>query len=320
MSEPDTPSIEKNMSDSNIRARKGKSIKNHLFVIYGIINAVINGNADCIDLQVYDIIKCFDALWLQDCMLDIYQSSSVKDDKSALMYQVNQTNLVAVKTAQGLTERVDIPNIVMQGSTPSGLQCSNSVDTLGKKCMKTGTNQYLYKDMVNVPPLACVDDLLGVAKCNQDSLNLNIFLTTQIELKKLKFHVPDKNGKSKCHKLHIGKKSENCPELKVHNTVMNNVTNVRYLGDIINCEGSNNPNIESRVSKGLGIITQIMNLLSCVTLGEHYFQIALTLRESMLVNGITTNAEIWYGLSEAQIKELETVDKTDIKNSSDNKS
>ena len=40
----------------------------------------------------------------------------------------------------------------------------------------------------------------------------------------------------------------------------------------------------------------------------------------MLVNGITTNAEIWYGLSEAQIKELETVDKTDIKNSSDNKS
>ena len=46
------PSIEKNVSDFNIGARKGKSIKNHLFVIYGIINAVINGNADCIDLQV----------------------------------------------------------------------------------------------------------------------------------------------------------------------------------------------------------------------------------------------------------------------------
>ena len=63
-----------------------------------------------------------------------------------------------------------------------------------------------------------------------------------------------------------------------------------------------------RISKGLGIISEIMNILEKVTLGEFYFPTALLLRESMFLNGILTNAEIWYGLSNAEIKELEDLD------------
>ena len=36
--------IDKNMSDSNIGARKQRNIKNHLFIIYGKINSVVKGN------------------------------------------------------------------------------------------------------------------------------------------------------------------------------------------------------------------------------------------------------------------------------------
>ena len=36
--------IDGNMSSSNIGARKGRNIKDHLFLIYGIINSVIKGN------------------------------------------------------------------------------------------------------------------------------------------------------------------------------------------------------------------------------------------------------------------------------------
>lgn len=68
------PSTEENMSDSNIGAQKNKNIKNHLFVIYGMINSVINGNAECIDIMIYDIVQCFDALWVEDCMIDLYLS------------------------------------------------------------------------------------------------------------------------------------------------------------------------------------------------------------------------------------------------------
>ena len=66
--------IDKNMSDSNIGSRKDRNIKNHLFMIYGIINSVIRGDEDCIDIQIYDIVKCFDGLWLEDCLNDVFDS------------------------------------------------------------------------------------------------------------------------------------------------------------------------------------------------------------------------------------------------------
>ena len=66
--------IDKNMSDSNIGARRNRSIKDHLFMIYGIINSVVRGKEDCVDIQIYDIEKAFDALWLIDCLNDVYDS------------------------------------------------------------------------------------------------------------------------------------------------------------------------------------------------------------------------------------------------------
>ena len=46
-----------------------------------------------------------------------------------------------------------------------------------------------------------------------------------------------------------------------------------------------------------------------ISFGPHHFEIAMLLRDSMLVNGVTTNAEIWYNLSENEIKEFENLDK-----------
>ena len=98
-----------------------------------------------------------------------------------------------MKTAVGLTERVNIPNIVQQGG-PGG-PCSNSVDTLGKKCRDRGEHWYLYKKTARILHLAFVDDLNGISKCGAESSGLNTFINTQIELKRLRCHVPDKKGK-----------------------------------------------------------------------------------------------------------------------------
>ena len=100
-----------------------------------------------------------------------------------------------------------------------------------------------------------------------------------------------------------------CPELMVHGTIMQQVDYDKYLGDVISGDGKNTLNIESRVSKGLGIVTQMEHLLDTVSLGHHYFDIALLMRESMLINGILTNAQVWYGLKESELKALENIDK-----------
>ena len=303
--------IDKNMSDSNIGGRKKRNIRNHLMIIYGVINSVIRGGEDCVDLQIYDLVKAFDALWLEDCINDLFDTvpEENRNDKIALLYESSQINRVAVRTPVGLTNRVNIPSVVQQGGTWGSMLCSNSIDTLGRKCRNRGENFYLYKNTARILPLAMVDDYMGISKCGFESLSLNVFITTQIELKKLKFHVPDKMGKTKCHKLHIGKNHEKCTALQVHGTLMEDVKTDTYLGDVISSDGKNTENIKKRVSKGLGIVTQILNLMEKVNFGEHFIEIGLLLRETMLINGILFNSEVWYNLLKSEVKDLEDLDK-----------
>ena len=302
--------IARGMSDSNIGAQRKKNIKNHLFVVHGVINAVIKDGKSCIDIQIYDLVQAFDALWLADCMNDLYDTipAQQRDEKLALMYEGNKTTAMAVNTPVGQTQRVLIDETVQQGGVFGPIMCSNTIDKVGQKCYNRGENLYLYKNRVNVLPLAMCDDLLGISACSQSSLSLNTFINAQIELKKLKFHTPDKNGKTKCHKMHVGIKNKFCPQLKVHGTDMQKVDSDVYLGEVLSADGKNNLNIKNRIGRGLGKITEIMNILEKVTLGEHYFATAVLLRESMFLSSVLSSAEVLYGLSKDHIDELEDLD------------
>ena len=92
-------------------------MKNHLFIIHGIVNSVVNGKSEAVDIQFYDLEQAFDALWLTECMNDAYDSIPTykRDDRLVLLYSSSRSNDVAVRTACGLTDRFNIPNIVQQG-------------------------------------------------------------------------------------------------------------------------------------------------------------------------------------------------------------
>ena len=50
-------------------------------------------------------------------------------------------------------------------------------------------------------------------------------------------------------------------------------------------------------------------MLESISLGAHYFKIAFLLRESLFLNGILYSSESWYGLKNAEVNELEKLDK-----------
>lgn len=109
----------------------------------------------------------------------------------------------------------------------------------------------------------------------------------------------------------MGQKNNLCPVLKVHGERIERVETEKYLGDKISsdCKSINKTNINERKSKGLGIVAQIMTLLNTMCIGgQYYFKAAMLLRESLLVNGILFNSEIWYDISEHEMRELEEVD------------
>jgi len=177
------------MYNDNYLSVDNSTIRDHLFIVYAIINSVIRGNSDSIDIQAYDIKKCFDSLWLDDCLNDLYDAvpQEKRNDQLSLLYRSNESNLVAVKTPVGYTERTNLPLIVQQGGTWGSLLCANSIDAIGKECRDTGVATYKYKDITEVLPLAFIDDLSGISKCGVDSIKLNIFINTKIELKNCSF-------------------------------------------------------------------------------------------------------------------------------------
>ena len=67
-------------------------------------------------------------------------------------------------------------------------------------------------------------------------------------------------------------------------------------------------NIEHRKNQGLAAINQITSILSLTSLGHFHFEIALILRDAILISKLVFNSEVWYNLSTKQIEKLEQID------------
>ena len=53
--------VDKQMTDSQIGARKNKNIRNHIFVLNAIINDAVHTKKN-VDILIYDYRQCFDTL------------------------------------------------------------------------------------------------------------------------------------------------------------------------------------------------------------------------------------------------------------------
>ena len=316
--------IDNQMSDSNIGGRKGKNIRNHIFILNGIINEAIINKEKAIDVVILDYKQCFDGMWLEDSLNDLYDSG-VKNRNLAIIYEANSSNKVAVRTPYDTTERVGIKDIIMQGENFAPLECSVSVDFFGKECQEEDKYLFYYRDYLGIPSLAMMDDLVNISKCGLEAVKLNAFINAKSNTKKFQF------GKEKCHRLHFGCKSMSCADLYIdtwkleekeqydteektlidvideeHN--IENSEEERYLGDLITSDGKNTRNISARRARGIGIVDKIINYLNDVFFGPYYFRAALLFRTSLLLNSILVNSESWYNITEADIQQLESVD------------
>ena len=67
-------------------------------------------------------------------------------------------------------------------------------------------------------------------------------------------------------------------------------------------------NFKSRVNKGTGIVNGIMTKLEGIPFGKYYFEVAMILRNSLLVSSVLCNSESWYNVTKTEQDFLETVD------------
>ena len=152
-------------------------------------------------LQFYDYSQMFDSINLQEAISDIYDTG-VDDENLQLLYNANQEISMAVKTANGLSDRQVVNDIVLQGDTWGSILASVQVDKIGQDCMEAGYF-YLFKNVLPVGFLGLVDDIVGIKEAGYKAHQLNAVRMSKQLKKTLKFWV------LKCKSMLVGKNKEN---------------------------------------------------------------------------------------------------------------
>ena len=140
---------------------------------------------------------------------------------------MNQNAQLAIKTQFGTTDRTDIKNIIIQGTVWGSLMCTVTMDTLAKQVYSNDNLLYKYNEVVSVPPLEMVDDILTVSKCGATAVTMNTEVNTLTDLNKLEL------GHSKCARMHVGIKCKQCHKGNINGTEMKETQKEKYLGDQI---------------------------------------------------------------------------------------
>ena len=208
-------------------------------MLNAITNSITRGKEEACEISVYDAEKCFDSLWAEDCISDLYDAGC-RDDKLVLLYKGTQNANIAVKTSHGISDRQSIQNIIMQGGVFGSIMCTTSMDKLAKEVYSRPELLYKYKGVADVPPLLMVDDILTISKCSPTASALNSTVNSFIESKKLKL------SHKKCSVIHVGKNTGRCPDLEVHGETMHREDSTNYLGDLFHCSGKSKFNIIKR--------------------------------------------------------------------------
>ena len=144
------------------------------------MNDVLNGKSKPINILAVDIKKCFDEMNFQETHNDLWDLMN-KSDKFALLSQLDKHCAVKVRTPVGLTEEFILREIIAQGSVNSCLKASVQVDSLGRDCLSDpeGLGLYRYKGVIEVPPLALVDDVISVSECGIQSVESSAIVNTK---------------------------------------------------------------------------------------------------------------------------------------------
>ena len=118
------PTLKNNMSKFQTEGAKRKGVVDNLFILRGLFDHT-NSLGKELWITFYDIEKCFDSLWLEDCINALWRNG-IQDDTLYLVYLMNRKAHVTVKTPFGDSDPFITIDLVKQCLGPILNNCSLS--------------------------------------------------------------------------------------------------------------------------------------------------------------------------------------------------
>ncbi len=295
----DQDQINTSMGPFQVGNHKERGIRDHTLIIHAVIQDAKARNLE-IDIQFTDIKQCFDSVWLEDAINDLYDSGITSRNLN-ILYEGNTYTDMCVENKLGKSSRSRLTNIVMQGSVSGGTLCSNQLSKLCNATHNEGV-VYMYGGSIPIPALAMVDDLASISLCTAvDSTRKNIKTDEFIKSKKLESQV----GEGKCQWIHSGKTPCNSSYVASGKEI-SQCSIYKYLGDFVS-DGFD-PLYLKRLDKCKGYAVTCQAMCTEMSLGNQMYSITKLLHQAVFLNGTMVNMETWPLFNEERVNLYEKVE------------
>ena len=302
------PKIVKNCTKFQIGAIPGHQPAEHLFTIKSIISYFKMKDAVLI-LQCFDIRKYFDSENLKDAMNSLY-CSGVDGKLYNLIYELNKSNRIQIKTSVGVSNRFEVGPTVAQGSIGGGLISSCNLDYSVNKYFRSSSSEVFYHDL-KLQPLIYQDDLGRFSTSVQAAQDGTKKIESCMESKLLDLH-SDKScfmifGNERKKKAVHDELDAN--PIKLYDEPMKEKLKEKYLGDFIHSDG-NSASVQATVNDRYGRILvgtfEIRQIIEdCRSKQVGGITAGIQLWESAHIPSLLNNCKTWVEISDDTLSKLE---------------
>ena len=263
---------------------EGKRLKKNIYMFFG------------------DLVKCFDRLWLKDCLIDL-RNAGAREREIRMLYKLNKEASFKVKTPAGTTTTdISVNEIVKQGSVFGTKLCCSSTGTINNEDVK---NTVIYPT-VQVKAPTFVDDL---GSFGEGHVVKSVMERCPVMEKEKMWEFSIDKSKWMCLKNSRSEKVEEM-DIEVKQGMIQQTLEYKYLGNWINDKG----NLERHLihmEKNAANITRMGNIMcSQDKVGRMEIPAKLFIYEKIAVLSIFYNIEVWSNLRQLDRDKLETIQGT----------
>ena len=278
---------------------KNRSPTDNIFIVTSVIeqNKYLNRQTY---LTLTDAEKCFDKLWLDDGIFELWRcGTDIRD--CMIIRKLNKSAKIIIKTPVGDTEVLQVNNIVRQGSVYGVQICIAEMDRVNLSGKDIVTS---YSAELDIGAPTFVDDVMsvgGIIVANNLLQNCNI----QEERKKMTFST--KNGKTEYMVINSNKTKQPAKVVtsQVKNGMVKQVKEHKPLGTWFNEEGTYSINNHKNMEKLSYMIKTTKVQASPNNLGILAVEGRLKLIEAVVIQSILYNTDAFPIFTKSEIKNLE---------------
>lgn len=277
--------------------QEGRSIKDNWIAIMAVMDMNRRLKRDT-HMLFADAVKCFDKLWLDDCLLDL-KEAGMREKEIKVIRKLNEKARIEIETPVGSTTEIEAKKIVKQGTVFGPILCCCStakINAMGKRPIT------MVSPTMEMEPLVYVDDI-GAAGSIEMIEETGHNLREMEKKKKFTFSAE----KSNFMVIRTGKTEKEKPKIELKNGEIKETEEYKYLGNWICGKGTIERQVKEISGRMKGIIKEIKTLGNEEKVGKYSTEAQLMMYEKTAVPVLTYNLECWTHVRKQDWKEMEQV-------------